>query len=77
MTVAETQADESITNKEAEKDVEQVTDVPLMEKPSASQIRETLNLLFNFSLLAGNKEMHHIMMRASKMAEMELSWRAQ
>ena len=44
---------------EEEKEGEEA-DMPLKEKPSASQIRETLNLLFNFTLIAGYEEMQHI-----------------
>ena len=43
----------------------------------ASQIHEALNSLLNFALITGNQEMQHIAIKASKTAEMELTWTAQ
>ena len=45
---------------EEEKEGGQEAGMLLKEKPSASQIRETLNSLFNFTLIAGYEEMQHI-----------------
>ena len=70
-------ADESDTKEEEEKEDEQEADVSLMEKQSASQIREPVNSLFNFALITGNVEMQHVAsycsIKASKTAEMDLT----
>ena len=55
MIVAEMRADESDTKEGEESEHGQETDVSLMRKPSASQICEALNLLFNFSLITGKR----------------------
>ena len=47
--------------------------MPLKEKPSASQIRETLNSLFNFTLIAGYEETQHIAIKTFKTAEIKLT----
>lgn len=52
--------DESDSKEEEEKEDEQEADVSVLEKPSVSQIREVLNSLFNFTLIAGYEEMQHI-----------------
>ena len=76
MIVAEMRAYESDTKEEEEKEDKQETEVSLMEKPSASQIPEALDLLFNFVLITGNKEMQHIVIKASMVAKMELTRKA-
>ena len=65
--------DESDTKEEEEKEDEQEADVSLLEKPSAPQIREALNSLFNSLLITDNKEMQHIAIKTSKTASMELT----
>ena len=45
----------------------------LMEKLSASQIREALKLLPDFALNTDNEEIQHIAIKASKTAELELT----
>ena len=57
MIVAEMGADEWYTKKEKEEEDGQEAEVPLMEKMSASPIREALNALFNFALTTSNKKM--------------------
>ena len=57
MIVAEIRADEWYTKKEEEEEDGQEAEVPLMEKMSASPIREALNALFNFTLTTSNKKM--------------------
>lgn len=57
MIVAEMGADEWYTKKEKGEEDGQEAEVPLMEKMSASPIREALNALFNFALTTSNKKM--------------------
>ena len=57
MIVAEMGADEWYTKKEKEEEDGQEAEVPLMEKMSASPIRDALNALFNFALTTSNKKM--------------------
>ena len=57
MIVAEMGADEWYTKKEKEEEDGQEAEVSLMEKMSASPIREALNALFNFALTTSNKKM--------------------
>ena len=76
MIVAEMQADESDT-REGEKEDEQEDDMSLMEKSSTPQIRKTLDSLFNFTLVTGNKEMQHIAIKIFRTDEMELIRTAQ
>lgn len=57
MIVAEMGTDEWYTKKEKEEEDGQEAEVPLMEKMSASPIREALNALFNFALTTSNKKM--------------------
>lgn len=77
MIVAELQADESDTREEGEKKDEQEDDMSLMEKSSTPQIRKTLDSLFNFTFVTGNKEMQHIAIKTFRTDEMELIRTAQ
>lgn len=76
MIVAEMQADESDT-REGEKEDEQEDDMSLMEKSSTPQICKTLDSLFNFTLVTGNKGMQHIAIKTFRTDEMELICTAQ
>ena len=71
MIIQEIREGENENENEEDECSEQVTE-PEIEKPSASKVREAIETLVNFSMFSENTQIGGLVMRVSRVAEIEL-----